>query len=280
MRTKTLILKDVPRSVDDDIENTIVNYSVAVCRVRNGEPTTFTALGSGTFVIRDGVYGILTAHHCLHACDPMVRIGREGQDTLLLMVTRSRCMFLDPGAVRERPLGIPVSDEAGPDLTFIEIFSGPKLDSLKAIVSFWNLNQEHYELAKTLSAPGIVLVEAGFPEIDYRTKIIDSVIHHELKHTVFLGGLEDQNISQAGKWDYIKSRCEYRASEKVPETFKGLSGAGIWAVRLQISRDTWSVKTCCLLGVVFYETEISDSIRHLVGHFTRTIYHTAWSANG
>lgn len=281
MKTKTLILKDVPRSVDLEINNAIVDYSVAVCRVRGTDPTTFTPLGSATFVIRDGVYGILTAHHCLHACNPVVRIGREGQDTLLLMVTRSRCVILDPGDVRERPLGIPVSDESGPDLTFIEIFSGPKLDSLKAIVSFWNLDQKHYELAKTLSSPGIVLVEAGFPEIDYRTEIIDSVIHHELKHTVFLGSLEDENISEAGKWDYIKSRCEYRASEKVPETFKGVSGAGIWAVRLQISRDdTWSVKTYSLLGVVFYETEISDSIRHLIGHFTKTIYQTAWSANG
>jgi hypothetical protein len=106
------------------------------------------------------------------------------------MVTRSRCIILDPGDLREHPLGIPVSDEAGPDLTFIEIFSGPKLDSLKAIVSFWRLDQKHYELAKTLSAPGIVLVEAGFPEIDYRTKIIDSVIHHELKHTVFWAALK------------------------------------------------------------------------------------------
>ena len=141
MQTKMLILKDVPRSVDENIQNTTVNYSVAVSRVRNGDPTTFTPLGSGTFVIRDGVCGILTAHHCLHACDPVVRIGRDGQDTLLLMVTLSRCIILDPGDLREHPLGIPVSDEAGPDLTFIEIFSGPKLDSLKAIVSFWRLDQ-------------------------------------------------------------------------------------------------------------------------------------------
>jgi hypothetical protein len=111
-------------------------------------------LGSGIFVIRNGIHGILTAHHCLHACNPAVRIGLQGQDTLLLMVTRSRCVILDPGDAKEHPLGIPVSDEFGPDLTFIEILSGPKLDSLKAIVSFWNLDQKHYELATSFSPQG------------------------------------------------------------------------------------------------------------------------------
>ena len=52
-------------------------------------------------------------------------------------------------------------------------------------------------------------------------------------------------------------------------------------VRLQVTKDdTWSVKRFCLIGVVFYETEISDNIRHLIGHFTDTIYQTAWDENG
>jgi hypothetical protein len=124
-------------------------------------------------------------------------------------------------------------------------------------------------------------VEAGFPEIDYRTKSIGSTIHHELKHTAFIRSLGDGDLSKQGKWDYIKSRCEYRVSEKVPETFKGVSGVGIWAVRLQVTKDDrWSIKTCCLLGVVFYETEVSDNSRHLRGHFVETIYQTAWNSNG
>jgi hypothetical protein len=197
------------------------------------------------------------------------------------MVTRSRCIILDAGDAKEYPLGIPVSDEFGPDLTFIKIFSGPKLDSLKAIVSFWNLDQKHYELANELSAPGVVLVEAGFPEIDYRTRIVDGIIYHELKLTVFIGSLEHENISEQGKWDYIKSRCEYRVSEKVPETFKGVSGGGIWAVKLQVTKDDiFSVKTVCLLGVVFFETPIVGNTRHLIGHFTKTIYQTTSNADG
>jgi hypothetical protein len=119
-----------------------------------------------------------------------VSIGTQGKDTLLLMVTHSRCVILDPNDAKEHPLAIPNSDEFGPDLTFIEIFPGPKLDLLKAIVSFWNLDQKHYELANKLSAPGIVIVEAGFPEIDYRTRIIGSDIHHDLKFVVFIGALE------------------------------------------------------------------------------------------
>jgi hypothetical protein len=207
MKSKTLILKDVPRSVDIEINKALIDYSVAVCRVRGNNPNTFTPLCSGTFVIQNGMHGILTAHHCLHAANPAVSIGAQGKDTLLLMVTRSRCLILDPNDAKEHPLAIPASDEFGPDLTFIEIFSGPKLDSLKAIVSFWNLDQKHYELANKLSAPGIVIVETGFPEIDYRTRIIGSDIHHYLKYVVFIGALGDEDISNENEWDYINSSC-------------------------------------------------------------------------
>jgi hypothetical protein len=281
MTTRTLILKDVPTSVDQNIGNAIVDYSVAVCRLRGDDPHSFTPLGSGTFVTRNGMHGVLTAHHCLHACNPAVRIGAQGEDTLLLMVTRSRCILLDSFDAKEHPLGIPQSDESGPDLTFIEIFPGPKLDLLKAIVSFWNLDQKHYEFAKELSKPGIIIVEAGFPEIHYRTEIVESAIRHELKHIVFIGGLGDGDISKEGKWDYIRSKCEYRDSAEVPGTFKGVSGGGIWAVRLQVTKDdTWGVKHFCLIGVVFYETEISDGMRRLIGHSANTIYQTAWDENG
>ena len=278
MRTKTLILKDVPRSIDFEINQALMDYSVAVCRVRDNNPNTFVPLGSGTFVVREGMHGILTAHHCLHRCNPAVRIGAHGKDTLLLFVTRSRSVILDPQDTREHPLGIPESDEFGPDLTFVEILSGPKLDSLKAIVSFWNLDEKRRCLAIDLSSNRACIVTAGFPEIDYQTSIAESTIYHQLKHTVFIGALGDGDLFEEEKWDYINLRCEYRASEKVPETFKGVSGGGIWAVRLQLTKDEqWSVKSCCLVGVAFYEAEISDNSRELRGHFVKTIYQIAWN---
>jgi len=278
MKTKTLILKDVPKSVDFKISKALVDYSVAVCRVCGNNTNTFTALGSGTFVIRDGMHGILTAYHCLHACTPALSIGANGQDTLLLMVTRSRCVIIGPNDARERPLAIPQSDEFGPDLTFIEIFSGPKLDLLKAIVSFWNIDQKHHDIAKELCATKALIVEAGFPQVHYRTTIVGSDIHHDIKHMVFVGALGDQDISEQGNWDYIKLSCNYKVSEELPETFKGVSGGGIWAVRLQVTKnDDWMVKDYCLVGVAFYETEVSDNRRDLRGHFIKTIYETAWN---
>jgi hypothetical protein len=276
--TKTLKLKDVPKSVDFEIGRALLDYSAAVCRVRGNNPNTFAPIGSGTFVIRNGVHGILTAHHCLHTCSPEIRIGSHGEDTLLLVVTRGRCVILDPRDVKEHPLGIPKLDSIGPDLTFVEIFPGAKLDLLKAIVSFWNLDPKNQDLANKLSVAGILIVESGFPEVDYRTSIIGSDIHHDLKHVVFIGALGDQDISQQDKWDYINSKCNYRGSEKLPETFKGVSGGGIWAVRLQATNgQKWAVGAYCLVGVAFYETELVDDRRELRGHFVKTIYHTAWN---
>lgn len=278
MKTKTLNLKDVPRSVDYEISKTLIDYSVAVCRVRGDNTNTFAPLGSGTFVVRDGMYGILTAHHCLHACNPEVRIGAQGKDTLLLLVTRGRIVILDPEDTTERPLAIPESEEFGPDLTFVEIPSGPKLGLLKAIVSFWNLDEKRRCLAVDLSFNSVCIVTAGFPEVDYQTSIGESTIHHHVKHMVFIGVLGDGDVSEQGKWDYIKSSCKYRASEKLPQTFRGVSGGGIWAVSLQVTKhDQWNVKAYSLVGVAFYETEMSDTDRYLRGHFIKTIYQTAWN---
>jgi hypothetical protein len=278
VETKNVVLRDIPRTVDLDIVNVLVSYSVAICRIRDNDPNTFTPLGSGTFVIRNGLYGILTAHHCLHECSPEVTIGEQGRDKLLLALTRDRCLIVDPIDMREHPLAIPESAEFGPDLTFIEIFPGQYLDLLKAIVSFWNLDQNHEDSALRVSATKSLIVEAGFPQGNYRTMVEGSAIYHELKFLGFVGSLEDGDISERGKWDYIKSTLRYRASEKLPETLKGVSGGGIWAVKVLLltNRGEWKIEEYCLVGVAFYETETIDSRKDVRGHFVRTIYQSAW----
>lgn len=278
MKIKSMILKDIPRSVDFEINKALINYSVLVCRKRGNDPKTFASIGSGTFVIRNGMYGILTAHHCLHKCYPSVSIGTQGKDKLLLMVTRSGCVILNPNDAKEHPLAIPDTDEFGPDLTFIEIFSGPKLDLLKAKVSFWNLDQKQYNLAKKRSKPGILIVQAGFPKVDYHTTIIKHEIHHKFKFMVFTGILGGEDIFKKDAWDYINSKVYYRNSENIPETFKGVSGGGIWAVMPQrTNNDQWTIEIFCLVGVVFYQIEVSDNRKKLRGHFIKTIYETAWN---
>src|SRR6266498_6171026 len=96
MKTKTLILKDVPRSIEFEINHALIDYSVAVCRVRDNNPNTFTPLGSGTFVVREGMHGILTAHHCLHRCNPEVRIVFTGvtQKFASARMGKTHCYYL------------------------------------------------------------------------------------------------------------------------------------------------------------------------------------------
>lgn len=180
--------------------------------------------------------------------------------------------------LKEHSLAIPESDEFGPDLTFIEIFAGQELGLLKAIASFWNLDQKHIELAHKLGVRGALIVEAGFPQGDYRTTIEASAIYHELKFLGFVGSLENEDIVERGQWDYVKSTLRYRASEKLPETLKGVSGGGIWAVKLlQEHNDRWRVEEYCLVGVAFYESDTVDNRKDVRGHFARTIYQSAWN---
>src|ERR1041385_2243565 len=54
------------------------DYSVALGRVKN---ESFSPLGTGVLVRKGNRFGILTAHHCLHACSPEIRLGSDKGDT-------------------------------------------------------------------------------------------------------------------------------------------------------------------------------------------------------
>jgi hypothetical protein len=194
--------------------------------------------GSGVLVSKGNRIGILTAHHCLHTPGPEVRLGPTGTDTLFLVLTRGRSLVVSPQAVLERPLVIPKSEEFGPDLAFIEFLPGSSLNSVKAIGSIWSLDQDPVTLEEGFGKPGRLLASIGFPQIHYETEIESNTIRHQIRHMTYYFGIGPDDVFVRDGWDYIENHCSHGESSKLPESFAGMSGGPMWAVKWKIDAVT------------------------------------------
>jgi len=140
--TRLLQTSDLTDEFLADLQQHLGPYTVAIARARNNDANTFTALGTGVLVRRGELYGILTAHHCLHEPNPEVELGQPSDDTLLLILRGGGQVVVEPIEALEIALASPGDgdyEEYGPDLTFIQILSADRRGSIAAIGSFWNL---------------------------------------------------------------------------------------------------------------------------------------------
>jgi hypothetical protein len=269
---------DLPDSFLDIVMREFTDYSVALARVINNKTDTFTPLGSGVLVRRKNRFGILSAHHCLHRCTPEVQLGAAGRDKLMLMLRGGRSLLVQPHEAIEHPLGVPHSDEFGPDMTFIEILPGERLNSFKAIGSFWSLDRDINDLKNNFGRQGIAIASIGFPEIDYNTHIHRNNIHHTVNHMAYVGAIREGDISEKSGWDYLESTCDYNDSSKLPFSFAGVSGGPVWGMQLRKHKNDghFSIEKSALIGITFYQTAKENNTRRLRAHFMDSIYNVAW----
>ena len=95
----------------------------------------------------------------------------------------------------------------------------------------------------------------------------------------FISDMSDCHIKDIDGWDYIKSDCNYMRAQGLPRSFAGLSGGGIWSIKLKFNETTkeWDIHDFALIGMTFYESPIENDARFLRGHFIDSIYNRAWS---
>jgi len=180
-------------------------------------------------------------------------------------------------AIPARYLSITQTNDAsrtyGPDLAFIHIPTGPFLSTIAATKSFLNIRREPKKrLAQALDHAGFV-VFTGFPEVSNRRMTspgnFDPV--QALHGYAFLSGQE--RYERRGRYDYLKIGVSYSTADP-PITFKGVSGGGVWTVRL-FADELSSMKLSYQMyfaGVIFYETRLSKGYRRLRAHGPRSLY--------
>ena len=281
MSKKEINFKDIPETFDIKITEKLVDYSVALGRIRNNDAKTFQPLGSGTLVHKGGQYGILTAHHCLHQISPEFELGRLNSDKLICVLKGGNPVVIENYEISEMQLAYPEDKsygESGPDLTFINIPDGPRLSTFKAISSFWSLDTEPDKIKKKFCDAGNMLVNLGFPEADYIIESTEKSVSQKIKLMSYINVLANDDVKYINEWDYIDSNCNYVCAKEAPRSFRGLSGGGIWAIKLKFDKDIeeFGIRDFALVGTTFYQTAIENEMRSLRGHFIGSIYKTAW----
>jgi len=278
---------DLPKDFQDELQRFFNDYSVFIARARNNDARTFTPLGSGVFVVRDDRFGILTAHHCVHGENPKAQLYDPSSDTLLLILRGGRQLAVNPGEIAEIPLASPKGTqygEYGPDLTFLQILHPERLNSLKAISSFWNLNQEPRPIEDKFAKPKTPIVSIGYPGLEYKTEILANDIHHKVTHIAYLNAIADGEITFKDSWDYIDLTFVHDGQPDLPEdlNLSGVSGGPVWAYEILISRKTrkFSVGKFALVAIQFWATPLIDRRRSIRAHFIRSIYDLGWTHGG
>lgn len=227
-------------------------------------------LGSGTYVRRNGRRGILTAHHCLHRCEPETHLGVANQEMFIFLLKRGNVVRVEDVALREHMIARPSSDPYGPDLTFIEL-DNATAGRFDAIASPVSLAHPTEEALSRFTANRQFLAIAGFAYSDQQITRKEDIIFHYGKFMIFY--TQRRRIERRGPWDYINIRCDYNKSPRLPPNFEGLSGAGIWSIRFhRTKRGQLDILESLLIGVAFYQTPLRNAKRTIRGHYVNSIY--------
>lgn len=278
MDAKRLTIKDVPGKFMSETGQTLADYSVALGYSKDTRGKQFTAIGSGVLVHKGTRFGILTARHCVEKPGPEIHLGPTGGDVLFLVLQRGRSVLVQPQDAIKHSFVIPKSIEFGPDLAFIEILPGERLNSIKAVGSFWNLDKDSSQIAASYGKLGTLLATIGFPGIHYNTKIDGNTIRHQIRHMAyyFINGPAD--TFERDGWDYIENMCDYGPSSELPLSFAGMSGGPMWGLHFDVDEknEQFTLAGFALLGISFYETAIENDMRKLRAHYIKSIYDLAW----
>ena len=264
------ILGDLPETLKEELSQAVTCFAVPLML-----DTEF--IGSGVLIEVDGQYGILTAEHVINAPG-----GRplESADQLFTSVAR----FANRVGVPAKYLSVykttRMSDEFGPDLAFILLpENSPIVSEAKARKSFYNLARDpENRMARALDSEGFVAF-VGF--VAQEQKELPAELGFSavtgLYGYAFLTGVENQ--IEKGLHDYFEVASDRTLCPKVPKSFGGVSGGGLW--KFFVSRQTTEDKPgserlngYVLAGITFYQIEPSSDRPLVRAHGPRSIYQT------
>jgi hypothetical protein len=264
----------LPKYVLDEAMEVVKPYSVSLIYLnkRHGSEQA-TPIGSGTWVKIDGKTYILTAGHVINnkAYDEADAIGlcyfeyHKGEQR----------HTIDKRAFSVYSVWNKSEHEKGPDLGLIKI--PPNVESwLNAkTILFWNIDKNidraEYNANDDIGATATF----GFiNEFSSLNKINENNYRFTIYHMLFLGNSKINMICEQDGYDYFTDDVKYNSDSKLPQSFGGASGGGIW--RIPFFRDEASKLIKCgnpfLLGLAFYQTLPSGGSCKIVYHGWKSIY--------
>ncbi|MFH1321184.1 MAG: hypothetical protein ABII90_11095 [Bacteroidota bacterium] len=269
-RTEKINILDLPGSLVDTAFDHISRYSVALLRITTDKNIeNMQLIGSGTLVIINNFYSILTAEHVLAEIKPSDHLG------LLTSFTGSPHRFkYDQNCLYIHKIAKGEDDSMGPDIGLIVL---PQVDIglLKAQKSFFNIDKRKERFSKSfLEKDRGFWFTCGFPgewEIDLLTSSEFSSIKG-YKALFGVSGISKEY--EASGYDYLEMTINYNTfNPELPVSFGGVSGSGVWQVPLiKSNNDKIEPEEYVFSGVVFYQTQVEENNCLIRCHGRRTIY--------
>ena len=219
---------------------------------------------SGTLVRYGQEHGILTAAHVVDRLkkEPIIQLLMPAGQGFVPIKKEVAEFLVCKGAV---------FGESGPDIGFIRL-PPHTVGILKSCLSFVNLQTHKQKIANDcISIAHGVWVETGFPEVLGSSGRTGNNVWTKVFGMVALGDAE--KLPDQDGYDYYKSHVTYGHGEGIPSTFKGLSGGGLWQIKLSHKKDgSLHATNRYLSGVVYYETERIGDYRYIRSHGRSSIY--------
>jgi hypothetical protein len=267
MTDKQIRLGDLPHELLADIAETVRFSTIAFVRGYTDDPQL---LGSGVLVSAGGVSAILTAEHVL---DVLPTSGRLG-----VFLTRGGLYeSIDVGGTTLLRLARGVKEADGPDLGAI-VLAPSIASSIGAKKSFVDLDTRRDAV---LATPPHVLNDGmwlaqGYLEEESVVERRDGGTHFFLYN--FTGVGAPDVVIHAGEHDYVDFLVSYEARPIMPRSWGGMSGGGLWQVRLRDTEGEISYDRPVLAGILFYQHPTSADTCGVKGHSWRSVYDVAFSA--
>lgn len=272
MEDTRIKITDIPTYVFESITRDLGYYSTGLVLLKKSKASVEVSLiGSGTLIKIEQVYGILTVQH-------VTQLHKDGTELGLVMAATEHRLVLHRKNYDIIDVAKASKPSKGPDLSVIILFPSSFLATLEARKSFYDLSRKREEiLRKPLDNDLGVWMLCGFP--DELTTVEESTRGHESVRGFrgICGAIKVENDYERRGYDFLELSVSYGRDIRPPSTFGGVSGGGLWQVRLIRSKEgDIQPLEHILSGVAFYETEIKDGIRYVRCHGRRSIYQSVY----
>ena len=258
-----LHLKNIPEELWQQVENETYSYSLAILGMKTPDRKEAPRLkGSGTLVQLDGQEFILTAQHVIALLGKCCRFAFVLDEEAHSRTHASRVFVF-------HEIGIPTCPEMGPDIGLIRI-----PDNLRGYLhqkkSFYNLaNKEDLLDHAALLARSDLWVISG--AVDELTVLDVSRNEYSIGHQCYGAGMPA--FSEESGYDYFELTAQYNTDTVTPTSFGGVSGGGLWRLRIGEGPGGYTIADHAkLVGVCYYQGPTEQDATFVRGHGPKTVY--------
>lgn len=255
--------KDLPEDLLLSIARQMTHFTACFLYL-DGRTRRSHQVGCGTFVRHGQEFGILTAAHVVDALRELPQWFVALPRATPIPVKHAHVHY-----VSTPPATVPAD---GPDIAVIRL-SAPTAATFRAGFSFVNLPHHRAKLKRRRprSSDG-VWVHAGYPQsmgTETREEMLGIVTTGV--YCLSASGMVGRRRRRDG-FDYYDAAVKYDGQPNVPDTFRGMSGGGLWQFRLRKKDGRFEVEDSFLSGVVFYELAAKGVVRAIRSHGRESVY--------